>query len=82
MRVKNIIKNYLRINDFDGLVNCEESCGCGIDDLMPALDCNNCEQCQVAKIHICKGEEEECYEHCQFLDRQVGLTCYRPVLRR
>ena len=47
MNVEEIVKNYLIENKFDGLVDPCESCGCGIDDLMPC-DCPNFNECEVA----------------------------------
>ena len=43
MTTKDIIINYLKENGFDGLVQIDLECGCGIDDLAPcdqmAIDC-------------------------------------------
>ena len=43
MTTKEIIENYLRENSFDGLVQIDLECGCGLDDLAPCdqigLDC-------------------------------------------
>jgi len=36
MDVKEIVKTWLKDNDFDGL--CNEDCGCGIDDFAPCGD--------------------------------------------
>ena len=33
MTVKELVKDYLEKNGYDGL--CREGCGCGIDNLMP-----------------------------------------------
>ncbi len=46
MTVKEIIKEYLEQNGFDGLYN--EDCGCHIDDLFCCG--NNGEECQPGKI--------------------------------
>ena len=34
-----IIHQYLIDNDYDGLVNPECECGCGLDELIPHEDC-------------------------------------------
>ena len=41
----------------DGLCNCEESCGCGIEDLAPC-ECINLSECVPAKWTIPKEDEE------------------------
>lgn len=46
MEIVDIVSQHLKGNDFDGLVNTDNECGCGIDDLAP---CNsNCMGCQSA----------------------------------
>lgn len=44
MNVKQIVKEYLKAQGFDGLCNID--CGCGFDDLMPC--CETSEDCEVA----------------------------------
>lgn len=44
--VGDIILDYLIENDFDGLVNSDNECGCGIDDLVPCD--SNCMGCKPA----------------------------------
>ena len=39
MTIKDIIQNWLRDNNFDGL--CNQDCGCGINDIMPCV-VNHC----------------------------------------
>lgn len=42
--VTDIINDYLKLNDFDGLVNTTLECGCGTDDLAPCAQiCTDCE---------------------------------------
>ena len=43
MTVTEIVKNFLKENGFDGLVNINEDCGCVIDNLAPCL--NDISQC-------------------------------------
>ena len=67
MTVKEIIKEYLEKNGYDGL--CREGCGCGLEDFMPcgmfALE-NTVVGCKPAYKHKCKidcadyGDEELC----------------------
>ena len=43
MDCKQIIKKYLKENGYDGLVDCENECGCELGNLMPCdgviMDC-------------------------------------------
>ena len=59
MTVKEIIKDYLGKNGFDGL--CSENCGCGLYNLMP---CGNDDalSCEPAYNHGCKGDCTGCGE--------------------
>lgn len=46
MEVADIVLDHLKSNDFDGLFNSDNECGCGIDDLAP---CDSyCMSCQPA----------------------------------
>jgi len=41
--VEEIVKEWLVNHGYDGLCSPDESCGCGVDDLMPCgADCRNC----------------------------------------
>lgn len=44
--VSDIVLDYLKSNDFDGLVNPDNECGCGVDDLAPCD--SNCMGCNPA----------------------------------
>lgn len=35
MNCKEIIEKYLKDNGYDGLIEKEEGCGCGLDNLIP-----------------------------------------------
>lgn len=35
MTLKEIAKQWLEQNEYDGLVNIDAPCGCGVDDFMP-----------------------------------------------
>lgn len=50
MNVKEIIKNYLKKNKYEGL--CHIGCGCDIDDLAPC--CGNIIECIPAYKHKCE----------------------------
>ncbi len=60
MTVKEIIKQYLETNGFDGL--CNDDCGCSKDDLFPCgniqEDCNPAFKCNCD--HSC-GLHSYCY---------------------
>lgn len=44
MEVADLVLNYLKKNNFDGLVNPDDECGCGIDNLAPCdSNCMGCE---------------------------------------
>lgn len=46
MKCKDIIKNWLRENGYDGLCHPEYECGCGLDDFMPC--CEDLGECEPA----------------------------------
>ena len=71
MTVKEIVKDYLRKNGFDGL--CSENCGCGLDDFMPC-DCET-NNCQPAYKLICHGSEK-CPLHNRCEGGREGYVCY------
>lgn len=56
MTVKEIVIEYLKENGYDGL--CNNSCGCGIDDLFPC-SFENTDICETAYKVACKGCEGE-----------------------
>lgn len=66
MTVKEIVKDYLEQNGFDGL--CSENCGCGLDDIMPC-DCET-NNCQPAYKHKCKADCTDCGddELCELIE--------------
>lgn len=44
MEIIDIVLQHLKDNDFDGLVNTDNECGCGIDNLAPCeSDCMGCQ---------------------------------------
>jgi hypothetical protein len=64
MKVIDIVINWLKENQYDGLVNIDLECGCGIDDLMPCCDCFS--ECEPAYKHrdgwfykIKEGDKDE-----------------------
>jgi len=62
--VKNIIKEYLIKNNYDGLCFSGE-CGCRLDDLMPCeTDCTACESGVFGDCRLCsfKDEDDKCEE--------------------
>jgi len=72
MNCKEIIKEYLVQNGFDGLHN-EAECGCELDDLIPCHE--NCSQCQPGykivppsnvdcdyDFYICEDKEDRPWE--------------------
>lgn len=77
--VKEIIAEWLRINDYDGLCNPYSNSGCGLDDLMPCR-CPNERGC-VCAYKILDTDEPEypiyvvsdgvsTYEYCDHAERR------------
>jgi hypothetical protein len=57
MTCKEIIKQWLRDNGYDGLVKLDQfnlPCGCNLDDFMPCPDESDCRDCQPAYRQDCK----------------------------
>ena len=50
INVKEIIKDYLRKNGYDGLCDGDE-CGCWLDDFWPCEGCNDPARCRPAYRH-------------------------------
>lgn len=74
MNVRKIVKKYLEENGYYGL--CGDSCGCGLDDLMPCD--GDCQSCEPAYKHVCPGVGK-----CPNADTcesggGVDLFCYGP----
>lgn len=51
----------------NGLCNPGEDCGCGIDDMSPAIECLNLDECYIAKWVVPKLGEVE-YENEDYRD--------------
>lgn len=58
MNIRNIVKNWLIDNDYDGLSNLDLECGCTLDDLMP---CEICDQFNCQAGYIRKARWNESY---------------------
>jgi len=71
MTVKEIILDYLKNNNYDGLCNPDIECGCGIDDLMPCSEEFGVEDCHTAYKKQCKK--------CN--DRDIGGECLYDCTR-
>ena len=54
MNVKNIVIDWLKTHDYDGLFS-DGDCGCEIDDLMP---CDDCVDCMPGYKVICPKDHE------------------------
>lgn len=74
MTAKDIVRDYLKTNGFDGL--CAECCGCGIDDLAPCsgwggsfFDCK--------PAYAAQKKCGDCENPCDAYDDDgVEKTCY------
>ena len=73
MTVKEIVKDYLEKNGYDGL--CSENCGCGLDDFMPCEDCDT-ETCKPSYKHICNGRENCLFSGFCEGEGNKGDVCY------
>lgn len=51
MSIEEIIRKYLTDNNFDGLFNEDEDCGCEVDDLFPCVDCCHLRYCEPGYKH-------------------------------
>ncbi len=69
MNVKEIVQEWIRGEDKDGLWNPEIPCGCGLDDLAPCGDIKA--ECEAALASKCKNCGNEWY-YCK---KQIILTC-------
>ena len=58
MTTKEIIEKYLKDNGFDGLVNVDAECGCGLDDFLPCSGDGGLADCEPAYLVKC-----DCPEH-------------------
>lgn len=68
MEVQDIVTIYLKENDFDGLYNRDQGCGCGLDDLAPCGE--NTMNCEPAIEVIPPTEDFDRY----FSDRKWDNT--------
>ena len=74
MNAKEILVNYLKENEFEGLVDPGE-CGCGIDDLAP---CGGCFlDCQPAKSRKC--DPANCDSPCDAGEFDGSVCFYVPT---
>jgi hypothetical protein len=83
MNVKEIVKEYLLNNGYDGL--CNDDCGCCLDDLMPCEgDIGSCEPgykkpCNCddgCDFHMSKKKYDFCYQYCKdFVEEHCYYKC-------
>ena len=72
MTVADMIRAALAGIGADGLCNCDESCGCGMEELSPC-DCINLSECVAAKWTVPKEDDVE-YE-----DEEYRAGYYRVI---
>lgn len=64
--VFDIIKDYLSKNHYDGLVNCEIECGCGLEDICPCgCPSNDCIPGYLADCTNCANQDCYGFEYLQ-----------------
>ena len=56
MNAREIIKQYLAVNKYDGLCHCDTECGCGLDDFAPCGD-GPYPDCEPANARLLKADE-------------------------
>ena len=59
--VNDIVKEYLKENEFDGLYNPDGECACEINDLQPC--CENFSECRPGYIKTCDQLTDEEKKH-------------------
>ena len=59
--VKEIVKEYLEKNNYDGLY-CE-FCGCRLDDLMPCSEASSCQAGYAWNCNDCANYDDCDYDH-------------------
>ena len=74
MTVKQIVTQWLKENDYDGLVNLDQECGCRAID-MCLMECG-CENCEPAYWHSCDKCESQ--SDCEWFElNAVNAGCYK-----
>lgn len=78
MTVREIVREYLIANGYQGLAYCEDydGCGCGLDDLIACGEsCHNCKPAYKVEWENCALRSEE--EGCLYgLDEILCHGCY------
>lgn len=68
MTCKEIILDYLKTNNYDGLCNPDIDCGCGIDDFYTEklIDCfiSDCQPAYKRECKDCHIDNEDKYDYC------------------
>ena len=62
MNAKGIVKDYLVRNEFDGLYNGHNDCGCEVSDLSPCMDGMG-DRCQPGYKALCTPECDHDFGH-------------------
>lgn len=66
MHVKEIVIEWLETHGYDGFVNNDEPCGCGIDDLAPCQDYESNIPCECEPAYKITGNCKSCTHPCDF----------------
>lgn len=69
MEAQEIIERFLRDNGYDGLVNVDWECGCGLDELVPCD--GSISGCEPAYRIKCPCDEKGEHDACEY-----GGGCY------
>lgn len=76
MNIRDIVREYLVTHGYDGLTGDADwdSCGCGVDDLMPCGDPNSrCQPARKVTWDTCPWRENGCPE---WETAETCLGCY------
>jgi len=71
MKIKDILIDWLKSHNYDGLCNQEINCGCGLDDFMPCDEIGV--ECEPAKKEIAIEDDEE------YGNYKIGDEVFVPI---
>jgi hypothetical protein len=75
VNLRELTKQALQSQGFEGLYHTEYACGCGLDDLMP---CDEPHPVFCAPAHSIECNPDKPCQHCEYDEPAVGQVCYGP----
>ena len=88
MNLKEIVKEYLEKNEYDGLFNGDVECACSLDDLMPCDEPHQANCRAGINCNHCKGDIEHCnshmngFEECECIGDRESVLKEREELNK